>query len=156
MDNMFIVMENPRTPAHICPVQIYDPSTAPGGELSFDQIVEAVRDCLPLAPTFRERLVRVPLDADLAYWIEDENFDLEYHMRHIALPKPGNWRQFCTQVGRLHSRPLDLSRPPWEMTVIDQLDSIESLPPGSFAIVFKIHHAAVDGGGGHPDHHGVA
>jgi len=69
-------------------------------------------------------------------------------MRHLALPKPGNWEQFRTQVSRLISRPLDLSRPPWEMTVIDNVDGIEGIPPGSFATVLKIHHCAIDGQAG--------
>ena len=82
---------------------------------------------------------------DHPYWIEDPDFDLEYHVRHIALPQPGDWRQLCIQVARLHSRPLDLNRPLWEMYVIEGLDNVEGLPEGSFAIMKKTHHAAVDG-----------
>ncbi len=89
--------------------------------------------------------MRVPLDLDHPYWIEDEEFDLEYHVRHIALPKPGDWRQFCIQVARLHARGLDLARPLWEMYVIEGLDGIEGLPKGSFGVVIKVHHAAIDG-----------
>jgi diacylglycerol O-acyltransferase / wax synthase len=159
MDYTFIVMERPWTPQHICPVMVYDRSTAPSGDVTFDDIVRAVEACLPSAPTFRERLVRVPLGLDQAYWVEDADFDLEFHVRHLALPRPGNWRQFCTQVGRLHSRPLDLTRPPWEMTVVDGLDAVDGLPPGGFGIVLKVHHAAIDGMAGvqmittmHDDH----
>lgn len=65
---------------------------------------------------FRRKLQRVPLELDYPYWVEDENFDLEYHVRHIALPKPGDWRQFCIQVSRIHARPLDLNRPLWRST----------------------------------------
>jgi WS/DGAT/MGAT family acyltransferase len=86
----------------------------------------------------------VPLDIDYPYWIEDENFDIEYHVRHIALPKPGDWRQFCIQAARIHARPLDLQRPLWEMYVIEGLDSFLDLPVGSFAVLLKIHHAAID------------
>jgi len=85
------------------------------------------------------------MDLDYPYWVEDENFDLDYHMRHIALPKPGDWSQFRKQVARLVARPLDMSRPPWEMTVIDGLDGIDGLPPGCFATVLKVHHSAIDG-----------
>jgi Wax ester synthase-like Acyl-CoA acyltransferase domain len=77
--------------------------------------------------------------------VEDSNFDLEYHVRHIALPKPGDWRHLCIQAARLHSRPLDLTKPLWEMYVIEGLDNVEGLPPGSFAVLTKIHHAAIDG-----------
>jgi hypothetical protein len=58
---------------------------------------------------FRQKLLRVPLELDYPYWVEDEHFDLEYHVRHIALPKPGDWRQFCIQASRIHARPLDLT-----------------------------------------------
>jgi WS/DGAT/MGAT family acyltransferase len=145
MDHMFVVMESPASPQHMCPVMVYDRSTAPGGEVTIDRIMEAVQACLPLAPAFREKLVTVPFGLDEAYWVEDPDFDLEYHVRHLALPRPGDWRQFCTQVGRLHSRPLDMSRPPWEMTVIDGLDGIDWLPEGGFGVVLKVHHAAIDG-----------
>ena len=72
------------------------------------------------------------------------DFDLEYHVRHLALPKPGDWRQFCIQASRIHARPLDLNRPLWEMYVIEGLDSFFDLPQGSFAVLLKIHHAAID------------
>lgn len=145
IDAAFILMEQPRTPFHVTMVNIYDPSTCPGNPPTFDDIVEAVSATLPAAPTFRRRIVRVPLDLDYPYWIEDQHFDLEYHMRHLALPKPGDWKQFRAQVARLVARPLDLTRPPWELTVIDGLDGIEGLPPGCFANVLKVHHAAIDG-----------
>jgi WS/DGAT/MGAT family acyltransferase len=144
-DNFFLVMETPRTPAHASYVSICDPSTAPKGEVTFENVIDAFRRRLPLVPTFRRKLVRVPLGLDQAYWLEDADFDLEYHLRELALPRPGNWKQFCTQVARLHSRPLDLTRPPWECTMIEGLDAIDGIPAGSFALALKIHHAAIDG-----------
>ncbi len=65
-----------------------------------------------LLRTIRQRLVRVPFDLDYPYWIKYPDFDLEYHIRHIALPKPGDWRQLCIQAARIFARPLDLTRPP--------------------------------------------
>ena len=133
---------------HVFPTKKYQlivDSLLARGTVRPDDIVEAVSATLPAAPTFRRRIVRVPLDLDYPYWIEDEHFDLEYHMRHLALPKPGDWKQFRAQVARLVARPLDLTRPPWELTVIDGLDGIEGLPPGCFANVLKVHHAAIDG-----------
>jgi len=95
-------------------------------------------------PAFRRKLVRVPLELDFPYWVDDQHFDLEYHVRHGRLPEPGDWRQFCTHLARYHSRPLDMSLPLWEMYVVEGLDNIKGLPTGCFAIATKIHHAAAD------------
>jgi diacylglycerol O-acyltransferase len=125
-------------------VQIYDQRTAPGGTVRFKSILAHIESRLHRSPIFRSRLLRVPLELDEPYWVEDEHFDLEYHVRHIALPAPGDWRQFCIQASRIHARALDLSRPLWEIYVIEGLDSLVDLPKGSFALLTKIHHAAVD------------
>jgi diacylglycerol O-acyltransferase len=130
---------------HINPVMIYDPSTAPGGRVTFKGILAHLESRLHRAPAFRQKLAGLPLGLAVPYWVDDPDFDLEYHVRHIALPKPGDWRQFCIQIARLHSRPLDLTRPPWELTVIEGLDAVEGLPPGSFAISLKVHHSVIDG-----------
>ncbi len=145
MDASFLYFEVPNAPGHVFSLYIYDQSSAPGGTVTFKGILDHVSKRLHVSRTFRQRLVQVPLGLDHPYWIEDPDFDLEYHVRHIALPHPGDWRQLCIQVARLHSRPLDRSRPLWEMYVIEGLDNIESLPKGSFAVMTKIHHAAVDG-----------
>ncbi|WP_293989009.1 wax ester/triacylglycerol synthase family O-acyltransferase [Sphingomonas sp.] len=145
MDASFVYMETPHTPMHIGSVGIYDPSTAPGGFVRFKDILSFIEQRLPGARSFRQRLVRVPFDVDHPYWIEDPEFDIEFHVRHIALPKPGDWRQLCIQVARLHSRPMDLTKPLWEFTVVEGLDNIPGLPPGCFALVSKVHHAAIDG-----------
>ena len=144
-DASFVYLETPHTPMHIGSVGIYDPSTAPGGFVRFKDILNFVESRLSGARSFRQRLVRVPFDLDHPYWIEDPEFDLEFHVRHIALPKPGDWRQLCIQVARLHARPMDLTKPLWEFTIVEGLDNIEGLPPGCFALVSKVHHAAIDG-----------
>ena len=130
--------------ANVSLLHIYDQSTAPGGTVRFKSILAHVGARLDRAPLFRQRLERVPLGLDLPYWIEDDQFDLEYHVRHIALPKPGDWRQFCIQASRIHARALDLNRPLWELYVIEGLDSFLDLPEGSFAVLFKTHQAAID------------
>lgn len=145
MDASFVYLETPATPMHIGSVGIYDPSTAPGGFVRFKDILQFIESRLGGARAFRQRMVRVPFDLDHPYWIEDPDFDIEYHVRHIALPKPGDWRQLCIQVARLHARPMDLSKPLWEFTIVEGLDNIEGLPPGCFALVAKVHHAAIDG-----------
>ncbi len=145
MDTLFLTQESERAPLHIAPLLIYDPSTAPGGLVRFKDILRLFASRLHLAPIFRRRLVDVPFGLDYPYWIESADFDLEFHVRHIALPKPGDWRQLCIQIARLHSRPLDRSHPLWEAYVIEGLDNVEGLPPGCFALFLKMHHAAIDG-----------
>lgn len=145
LDASFLYLETPNTPMHIGSLCIYDQSTAPGGHVRFKDILAFYEDRLHRAKVFRQRLAKVPMSLDHPYWIEDPDFDLEFHVRHIALPAPGDWRQLCIQTARLHARPIDLNRPPWEVYVIEGLDAVEGIPPGSFAVVSKIHHAAIDG-----------
>jgi diacylglycerol O-acyltransferase len=147
-DARFLYAESGHANSNITLVYIYDPSTAPGGRVRFKSFLKHIESRLHLSPIFRQKLLRVPLELDYPYWIEDERFDLEYHVRHVALPKPGDWRQFCIQASRLHARPLDLSRPLWELYLVEGLDSFLDLPPDSFAILAKIHHAAIDVKGG--------
>lgn len=144
-DAGFLYSETPRMLMHLGSLHVYDPSTAPGGRVTFDQVLEHVRSRLPLARVLRRRIVRVPLGVDYPYWVEDRDFDLEFHVRNIALPRPGTWQQLWTQATRLHSYPLDLTRPPWELYIIDGLDAIDGCPKGSFAMYIKVHHAAIDG-----------
>jgi diacylglycerol O-acyltransferase / wax synthase len=144
-DASFVYLDTPNTPMHIGSVGIYDPSTAPGGFVRFKDILAHIESRLDKARSFRQKLVRVPFDLDHPYWIDDPDFDLEYHVRHIALPKPGDWRQLCIQVSRLHARGMDLSKPLWEFNIVEGLDNIPGLPPGCFALVAKVHHAAIDG-----------
>jgi diacylglycerol O-acyltransferase / wax synthase len=148
MDNAFLLSESPRTPGHFAPVVIYDPASAPGGVVSFDDVVERVRARLSLDPTFRRSLVTLPLGLDQAYWVEDATFDIGNHVHHETVPAPGTWLQFTDLVGAIHSRPLDLRRPLWELTYLDGLGAMDGFPPGCFAVMFKIHHAAVDGASG--------
>lgn len=145
MDASFVYMETPNTPMHIGSLAIYDPSTAPGGLVRYKDILAHIEARLHTARSFRQRLVQVPGNLDHPYWIEDPDFDLEYHVRHIALPAPGDWRQLCILSARIHARPVDMSKPLWEFTIIEGLDNIPGLPKGSFALLSKVHHAAIDG-----------
>lgn len=144
-DASYVYFESPTAPMHVGSVGIYDPSTAPGGRVRFKDILAHIEGRLHLAKTFRRRLLKVPGNFDHPYWVDDDQFDLEFHVRHLALPEPGDWRQLCIQVSRLHSRGLDMKRPLWEFYIIEGLDRIEGLPPGCFAMLSKMHHAAVDG-----------
>lgn len=128
-------------------VGIYDPSTRTGSHepVTYEEMLKYVEARLHVAESFRERLVNVPFGLDRPWWIRDGDFDLEYHVRHIALPQPGSWRQLCTQIARIHARPLDLTRPPWELYLIDGLNGVDRLPAGAFAVFLRVHHAAIDG-----------
>ncbi len=144
-DDMMLRAETPETPLQIQMLLIYDPSTAPGGKVTFKGILEELDARLHLADVFRRRLTELPGGLDRPYWVDDPSFDHEYHVRHIGLPQPGDWRQLCIQVARLHARQIDLRRPPWEITVIEGLNSVPGVPKGSFAMALKLHHCAVDG-----------
>ncbi|MES2151063.1 MAG: wax ester/triacylglycerol synthase family O-acyltransferase [Pseudomonadota bacterium] len=144
-DSLFLFQERGNNFNHISALGIYDPSSAPGGKVRFKQILAHFERRLGTSPVFRRRLLRAPMDIDRPYWMEDPSVDTEFHVRHIALPAPGDWRQLMIQVARLHSRPLDFSKPLWEIYVIEGLDHIPNLPTGSFAIFMKFHHASLDG-----------
>jgi WS/DGAT/MGAT family acyltransferase len=145
LDSMFVQMERRHQYAHVAGLTIYDPSSAPGGKVRFKEILRFFSERIEQFPQFRRRLVTVPLSLDHPYWVQDPEFDVEFHVRHIALPEPGDWRQLCIQVARLHSRPLDPSKPLWEVYVIEGLENVAGPPPGSFALYMKFHHALFDG-----------
>jgi WS/DGAT/MGAT family acyltransferase len=147
-DAMFLHTELEGFPMLIGGVSIYDQSTAPGGIVRFKDILAMFESRLDRSPIFRRKLAEVPLNLDQPYWVDDHNFDLEFHVRHIGLPRPGDWRQLCIQVARLHARPLDRGKPLWEAYVIEGLNNMEGVPPGSFALYLKVHHAAIDGASG--------
>ena len=139
LDAQFLAIENGRNLGHVSGLSIYDPSTAPDGVLTADRMCAILTERLHLLPPFRWRLAEVPLGLDHPYWIEDPDFDIEYHVRELALPKPGDDRQLAEQVARIHARALDRAHPLWE------LYDIQGLRKGRVAVFTKIHHAAIDG-----------
>jgi diacylglycerol O-acyltransferase len=138
LDTMFLNMEQPGVPLHVASVIIVDPSTAPAG-FGYETVMDVYRNRLHLLPPFRWRLVHTPLGLDHPYWIDDPDFDLEYHVRRIAVPAPGDARTLADIVARIHARPLDRTRPLWETYVI------EGLADGRIALLSKNHHATIDG-----------
>jgi diacylglycerol O-acyltransferase len=145
LESLYLRLETDSMPMNVSSLTIYDRSAAPGGRVDFADIQRFIAERDYRAGLFRRRLAALPLSLARPYWIDDSGFDIEFHVRHIALPKPGDWRQLCTQVARLHARPLDRSRPLWECYVIEELDNIAGLPRGSFALFFKTHFAALGG-----------
>ncbi|MEZ5502055.1 MAG: wax ester/triacylglycerol synthase family O-acyltransferase [Halioglobus sp.] len=145
MDSNFLQQESVRTPMHISPVIVYDQSGRAGGKVRYKEILTVFERNLHKSAIFRRKLAGGAMGLDTPYWVEDPDFDLEFHVRHLALPKPGDWRQFCILLARLQSRGLDMKRPLWEAYVIEGLNRVEGLPENSFAIMLKIHHSAIDG-----------
>jgi len=133
-DTAFLYAQDAATPMHVGGVVILDP--APG--LDYQRIVDHIAERLPQVPRYRQKVRVVPGRLARPVWVDDEDFDLTYHLRRSALPQPGNDSQLDELVGRLISRPLDRSRPLWEMYVV------EGLADGRVAIVNKTHEAMVD------------
>lgn len=144
-DALFLNVDRPHAASHCTMIYIYDQSGVEGQRLGFREIVRHIDERLDVSPVFRRKIVQVPFGLGYPYWVEDDLFDIDFHVRHFALPKPGDWRQFCILVSRIHARSVDLARAPWEMYVIEGLDNVEGIPKGSFAILTKSHHAAMDG-----------
>jgi diacylglycerol O-acyltransferase len=138
MDASFLALETANTTGHVGGLSVLDPSTA-SEPLTLARLTEVMAERLPLVPVLRRKLLNVPLGLDQPYWIDDGDFDIEYHVREIALPRPGSDAQLTEQVSRLHARPLDRSRPLWEIYLITGLARDRA------AVYSKIHHAAVDG-----------
>lgn len=139
LDAQFLAVESGRTFGHVGSLCVYDPSTAPGGELTIRDLCRMVSERLHLLPPFRWKLVNVPLGLDLPYWVEDPDFDLDFHIRESAIPPPGDDKKLAETVSRIFARPLDRSRPLWELYLI------HGLPDGKVALLTKVHHAVVDG-----------
>jgi WS/DGAT/MGAT family acyltransferase len=145
MDDLFLHFERSGLPMHVGSVTLYQPPASGNGPPDFSQIRESIRRGVLRAPILRQRLVSTPLHLDRPHWIDTPDFDLDDHIRRISSPAPGTWEELCAVVARIFEEPLDLARPLFEVTVIENLDGIEGLPPGAFALMTKVHHAALDG-----------
>ena len=141
LDASFLYLETPSSHMHVAGLMILDPSSAEGG-VTLEDVKAVYSERLHLAPPFRRRLVEVPFGLHHPLWVEDPDFDIDYHIRATALPSPGTPEQLSTLVGRLSALPLDRTRPLWEVWVI------EGLEDGNVAVLSKVHHAAIDGASG--------
>jgi WS/DGAT/MGAT family acyltransferase len=138
IDVSFLNFETSSAFGHVSSLTIYDPSTAPGGG-GYEVTKQLILERLDRLDPFRRRLVEVPFGLDLPYWIEDEDFDIDFHVRHHAIPPPGDDEQLAEAVARIVARPLDRAKPLWELYVI------EGLAGGRIAQLTKVHHATIDG-----------
>ncbi|MEO7981379.1 MAG: wax ester/triacylglycerol synthase domain-containing protein, partial [Sporichthyaceae bacterium] len=136
LDVSFLYFEEPTTPMHVGAVAVFQ---APEGGFDLDRLVRLISARIAFVPRYRQRIRWVPGRLANPVWVDDENFDVSYHVRRSALPKPGTDAQLAEFVARVQSRALDRSRPLWEMYLV------EGLADGRFALITKTHHAMVDG-----------
>lgn len=143
-DFSLLQMETDRTPNHISVAMLFEP---PASKITItpEDIKSAFERKLHTSPVFRRKLTGDTGGFDTPYWIEDSRFDIDNHLSSHVLPSPGSWQQLCDKVNEFHGQPLDLSRPPWHAYLIGGLNKIDDLPPNSFALLLKVHHAAADG-----------
>ncbi len=139
MDASFLSLECPRSPMHIgC---VWTLSTANADKMTFPRFKHHIISRLPISPVFRRRLSSLPMNVDLPYWVEDADFDIDNHLKHIQIDGMDKPEQKQTLVNRFFSEILDPSQPLWEMVFIDSSDDNK----GEFSVLLKFHHAAVDG-----------
>jgi WS/DGAT/MGAT family acyltransferase len=137
IDASFLHQESAQSHMHIGGLMVIE---GPPPETS--HLLEQIRQRLHLVPRYRHKLASTPLDSGRPVWVDDPNFNLDYHIRHTALPAPGGWEQLCALTARIFSQQLDRSKPLWEMWLI------EGLEEDRFALITKTHHSLVDGIGG--------
>ncbi|HEX4161490.1 MAG TPA: wax ester/triacylglycerol synthase family O-acyltransferase [Acidimicrobiales bacterium] len=138
IDPMFIYSDTPETPMEIAYACVFDPSSAPDG-YAFERVRVLLEERIPTLPSFRRRLMAVPLGLDHPRWVDDPDFDLANHLHRTALPAPGGPEEFHAMVAAVMGRPLIPAQPPWEMHVI------EGLAGGRVGLIAKVHHAVIDG-----------
>ena len=141
MDASFLHLETPEMPMHVGSLQIADLPEGYAGDY-YEDVKRWMATRMHLASVFQRKLALMPFDLANPVWVDDEDIDLDYHVRHVILPRPGTLEQLEKYVARLHSSLLDRSRPLWEIYVIEGLNT------GQVAIYNKMHHAAIDGQAG--------
>lgn len=139
MDASFLYGETSTSPMHVGSVAVIE------GSLEFETFKKIIHSRIHLIPKLRKRLVFVPFSIDYPYWVDDPNFDIDMHFHHVALPKPGGWKELRAIASKTFTEHLDKSRPLWSFTFVEGLDSISQVPKGSVAIISKAHHVAIDG-----------
>jgi diacylglycerol O-acyltransferase / wax synthase len=141
LDASFLYLETPNNHMHVAGTFVFDPADVPGG-YSFDRVKELIRNRLHKLPPFRWRLVEVPFGLHHPIWVEDPDFDLDYHVRRAAIVAPGGDRELADFAADVMGRQLDRRRPLWEIHIV------EGLANGHVAMISKTHHAAIDGASG--------
>jgi WS/DGAT/MGAT family acyltransferase len=140
LDNSFLLLEKPNAYMHVASTLIFDagPLRRPEGGVDLEAIRAATEAALPRIPRYRQKLKYIPLESH-PVWVDDDRFNLDYHLRHTALPKPGGLQQLKALSARIMQQHLDRSRPLWEMWVVEGLEG------DRFALISKVHHCMIDG-----------
>jgi diacylglycerol O-acyltransferase len=138
LDAAFLAVESERWPTHVACITVFDPADCPDG-YDIDRFKQSLAERLHLLPPLRWRLVDPPMSLGRPHWIEDPDFDLDWHIRRIGLPTPGGRKELSEICTEIYRHRLDRRRPMWELWVI------EGLEHGHVAVFWKIHHACIDG-----------
>ena len=141
-DAAFFHLENTATPMYVGSLSIL---RKPRAGLSYETLLETVEHRLPQIPRYRQKVREVTLGLARPVWVDDRDFDITYHIRRSALPSPGSDAQLHDLIARLGSRPLDRTRPLWEMWVIENVAGTDAHAGGRLALMTKVHHSGVDG-----------
>jgi WS/DGAT/MGAT family acyltransferase len=144
MDRQFLEIESPAAPMHVFGVSAYEAAPLRGetGGLDFGRLRKAIEATLPRIPRYRHKLAWTPLERR-PVWVDDASFELDYHVHHACLPPPGGEEQLKRLMEWIVERPLDRTRPLWEMWFVEGLDG-----GAQFAVITKMHHCMLDGGAG--------
>lgn len=139
LDATFLYADTNTSPMHVGGVAVIE------GSLKFETFKQTIASRIHQIPKLRKKLVEVPFSIDHPYWVDDPNFDLDLHLTHIALPKPGDWKQLRKLASRIFSKPLNKDKPLWSFYFVEGLDNLSQVEKGSVAIISKIHHVVIDG-----------
>ncbi|MGH9306230.1 MAG: WS/DGAT/MGAT family O-acyltransferase [Acidimicrobiales bacterium] len=138
VDSAFLSLETPTNHMHVCMVSTFDATAMPGG-YSFEKVRDHIANRLGQLPEFRRRPVGVPFGLHFPIWVQDPGFDLDYHVRRMAVPSPGGIRELATMASDFAGRQLDRTKPLWEIYVV------EGVGPNIFGLLAKVHHSSIDG-----------
>src|ERR687894_603451 len=140
VDASFLAQEHQASHMHVGAVAVFE-----GPPPGYDEFIEGLESRLHLVPRYRQKLAEPRFEMGRPFWVDDPRFNIEYHVRHSALPKPGSFDQLRQLAGRLFSQRLDRSKPLWELWLVQGLEEGEGDSGERFALISKSHHAMVDG-----------
>lgn len=140
LDNSFLLLEKPHAYMHVASTGIYEPGplATPEGGVDIELVKRGIQGVLHRLPRYRQKLAWIPLERQ-PVWVDDERFNLDYHLRHTSLPRPGDEEQLKRLSARVMGQRLDRTRPLWEMWIVEGLEG------GRFAVINKVHHCMIDG-----------